>query len=134
MALQIQALTFWLGSLMISHVCTSYLSSHKPLWIKTTEVHTALLASPPCAKFWTYANTTISTSPVYTNIFVFIVYSPSQQYKMEISLKFYSSLLALMVTPVLQEYIDYMKFDHKDCWGHRDQTRRVLNTLVIVSL
>lgn len=131
MALQIQALTFWLGSLMMSHVCTSYLSSHKPLWIKTTEVHTALLASPSRAKFWTYANVTTSRSPVYTNIFVFTVKSPNcRKWK---SLQFYSSPLALTITLVLQEYLERIKYHYKEHWQLREQARRELNMLIILS-
>lgn len=89
MALQIQALTFWLGSLMMSHVCTSYLSSHKPLWIKTTEVQYSFTRiSAPCQILNLRQYNYISFTSLYQHIC-----SPSQPHKKEICLKFYSSPL-----------------------------------------
>lgn len=86
-ALQIQALTWWLGSVMMSHACTSYLSSHKPLWIKTTEAQQSFTrVSTPCQARNLCQCLCISATTLDQHIC-----SPSQPHKKEIWLVFYSS-------------------------------------------
>lgn len=81
-----QALPWWLGSEVMSHVCTSYPRSHKPLGIKTTEAQQSFThISAPCQaqSFCQCLYISSTTSDQHIS-------SPSQPHKKEISLEFCS--------------------------------------------